>query len=125
MAKNELLKKKIVWVMLAAQERALRTYSIKFNTNKTPDTSLCRLCGTNTETIIYITSESSKLAQKEHQKRQNKVALRVNWDTSKKYGLKTFSKWYEYQPLPLMENDGVNRTREMTAYTDKKLNRAS
>ena len=125
MAKNELLKKKIVWVMLAAQQQALRIYSIKFNTNKTSDTSLCRLCGINTETIIYITSESSKLAQKEYQKRQNKVALRVNWDTSKKYGLETFSKWYEHQPLPLMENDGVNRTWEMTAYTDKKLNRAS
>ena len=53
-------------MILAAQKQALRTNAIKLNTDKTSDTQLCRLCGHSTETIRYITSGCSKLAQKEY-----------------------------------------------------------
>ena len=38
-----------------------------------------------------------------------------------KYGLKTFSKWYERQPLPFIENEDIKRAWNMTIFTDKKL----
>ena len=57
--KNEFLKKNTECMMLAAQEQALRTNSVKFSIYKTSDTPLCRFCGINTETIRYITTGSS------------------------------------------------------------------
>lgn len=47
------------------------------------------------------------LAQKEHEKRHDKVALRVHWELNKKYDLKCGENWYEHQPLPVIENDEV------------------
>lgn len=64
-AKNGFLKKETEGMMLAAQEQALRTNFIKFSINETSDTTLSRLCEIGTKTIRYITSECSKLVQKE------------------------------------------------------------
>ena len=79
-------------MLLAEREQALRTNSINFSIDKTSDTPLCRLCGVNTETIRHITSGCSNLAQTENRNRHNKVALRVHWEISKKYGLEASSK---------------------------------
>ena len=43
--------------------------------DKTSETPLCRLCGECTETVWHIVSGCRKLAQKEHRKWQDKVAL--------------------------------------------------
>ena len=38
-----------------------------------------------------------------------------------KYGLETFSKWYEHQPLPVIENGNLKLSWDMKIFTDKKL----
>ena len=63
--RNGFLKKKTEGLILAAQEQALRTNSIKHCIDKTSETPLCRLCGDSTETVRHIISGCKKLAQGE------------------------------------------------------------
>ena len=78
--RNGFLKKETEGLILAAQEQALRTNSIKHSIDKTSQTPLCRLCGESTETVWHIVSGCKKLAQNEYRKRHDKVALRVHWE---------------------------------------------
>ncbi len=48
-----------------------RTNRIKARIDKTQQNSKCRLCGDRDETINYIISECSKLAQKEYNARHD------------------------------------------------------
>ena len=52
--RNRILKKETEGLILAAQEQALRTNSIKYSIDKTSETPLCRLCGDATETVRHI-----------------------------------------------------------------------
>ena len=109
-----------ILVVLAAQEQALRTNSIKYSIDKTSETPLCRLCGDATETVRHIVSGCKKLAQREYRKRHDKV-LQVHWEMCGKYGIECTDKWYDHQPLPITENGEVRITWDMTIYTDKVL----
>jgi len=119
--RNGYLKKETEGLILAAQEQALRTNSIKHSIDKTSETSLCRLYGESTETVRHIVSGRKKLAQNEYRQRHDKLALRVHWEVSWKYGIECTEKWYDHQPLPIVENGEVRITWDMTIYTDKVL----
>ena len=54
--KNGCLKKETEGLILAVQEQALRTYSVKHGIDKTSETPLCRLCAESTETVWHIVS---------------------------------------------------------------------
>ena len=97
--RNGFLKKETEGLILAAQEQALRTNSIKHSVDKTSQTPLCRLCGESTETVWHIVSGCKKLAQNEYRKRHDKVALRVHWEMCRKYRIDCTNKWYDHQPL--------------------------
>ena len=116
-----MLKKETEGLILAAQEQTLRTNSIKHSIDKTSETPLCRLCAESTETVQHILSGCKKLAQNEYRKRDDKVALRVHWEVRRKYGIECTEKWYDHQPLPVVENGAVRVTWDMTIYTDKVL----
>ena len=45
----------------------------------------------------------------------------MHWEICRKHGIECTDKWYEHQPLPVVENGDVRITRDMTIYTDKKL----
>ena len=90
--RNGFLKKKTEGLILAAQEQALRTNSIKHSIDKTSETPLCRLCGDCSETVRHIVSGCKKLAQREYRKRHDKVALRVHWEICRKYGIECTDK---------------------------------
>ena len=60
--KNGFLKKEPDGLILAAQEKALRTNAIKYNIDKTSETSQCRMCGDTTETVGHIASGCKKPA---------------------------------------------------------------
>ena len=92
--RNGFLKKEMEGLILAAQEQALRTNSIKYSIDKTSETPLCRLCGDCSETVRDIVSGCKKFAQKEYRKHHDKVALRVHWEICRKYGIERTDKWY-------------------------------
>ena len=119
--RNGFLKKETEGLILAAQEQALRTNSIKYSIDKTSETPLCRLCGETTETVRHIVSGCKKLVQREYRKRHDKVALRVHWEMCRKYGIECTNKWYDHQPLSTAENGEVRITWDMTIFTDKVL----
>ena len=56
---------------MTAQNNAVRTNHIKARIDKTQQNSKCRLCSERDETINYIISECSKLAQKEYKTRHD------------------------------------------------------
>ena len=58
-------------LFIAAQNNAIRTNYIKARRDKTQQNSKYRLCGDRDETINYIISECSKLAQKEYKTRHD------------------------------------------------------
>ena len=89
-------------LILAAQEQALRTNSIKHSIDKTSETTLCRLCGNSAETVKHIISGCKRLAQTEYKKRHDKVALRVHWLMRRKHGVECTDKWYDHQPLAVV-----------------------
>jgi len=64
--RNGDLKKAIKGTIMAAQEQATRTRSIKHHIDEVETSPLCRLCGDREETISHLVSEYSQLAQKQY-----------------------------------------------------------
>ena len=63
----------------AAQNNAISTHYIKTRIDKRQQNSKRRLCGERDETICYIISECSKLAQKEYKTRLDRVGKLIHW----------------------------------------------
>ena len=61
--------------------------------------------GDRDETIIYITSECSKLAQKEYKTRHDWVNKGILWEMCKKLNFDHTNKWYMHNTAPILEND--------------------
>ena len=59
------LKRKTESILIAAQDKIIRTNHIKVRIDKTQQNSKCRLCSDRDETINHIISGCSKLEQKE------------------------------------------------------------
>ena len=83
---------------------SFKNNSVKHSINKTPETSLGRLCGDSTETVRHIVSGCSKLAQREYRKHQDKVALQVHYELCRTYRLERTDKKYDHHPVPVAEN---------------------
>ncbi|XP_068684473.1 uncharacterized protein [Montipora foliosa] len=49
------------------------------------------------------------------------VALRVHWELRKNYDLECGEKWYEHQPIPVIENDQVKLVWDGTIVTDRRV----
>ena len=92
-----------LWI--AAQNNAIRTNQIKLRIDKIQQNSKCRLCGDRDETINYIISECSKLAQKEYKTRHDWVGKVIHWEMCKKFKFDHTNKWYMHNPAAVLEND--------------------
>ena len=86
------MKKETVGLILAAQEQALRTNSVKHSIDKTAETPLCRLRMNSTEIVRNIIGGCKRLTQREYKKRHDKVVLRVHWEMCRKYGIECTDK---------------------------------
>ena len=64
-------KRETEYLLMAAQNSAIRSNHIKARIDKTQQNSKCRLCSDRDETINHIISECSKLAQKEYKARHD------------------------------------------------------
>ena len=101
--------------LIAAQDNAVRTNHIKARKDKTQQNSKCRLCGDRDETINYIISECSKLAQKEYKTRQDWVG---KVGMCKKFKFDHTNKWYMHNPAPVLENDTHKLLWDFDIHTD-------
>ena len=93
-------------LICTAQEQALSTNYIKFHIDKNVESPMCRMCGEKGESVNHLTSECSKLAQREYKRRQDNVARYVHWQLCRKAELEQTDKWYKHTPERVLENEG-------------------
>ena len=67
------LKRETESLILAAQEQALNTNSVKARIYHLQENDTCRLCGGAAGNVTHIVSGCKKLAQKEYKRRHDKV----------------------------------------------------
>ena len=91
-------------LLIAAQNNAIKTNHIKARIDKTPQNSKCRLWGDRDETINYIISECSRLAQ-EYKTRHDWVDKVIHWVLCKKFKFDHMNKWYMHNLASVLEND--------------------
>ena len=112
------LKRETESLLMAAQNKAIRTNLIKARIDKTQQNSKCGLCGDRDETINHIISECSKLAQKEYKTRHDWVGKVIHWETFKKFRFDHTNKWYMHNPAPVLENVTHKLLWEFDTHTD-------
>ena len=78
------LKRETEYLLIAAQDNAIRPNHIEARIDKTQQNSKCRLCSDRDETINHMISECSKLAQKENKARYDWVGKVIHWEICKK-----------------------------------------
>ena len=112
-------------MILAAQDKALRTNWIKRNVDKENILSKCRMCGEREETIAHIVSECQKLAQREYKSwRHDKVAAVIHWYLCKKFGFECDDKYYNHivtKENRVLENDEVLLQWDFSIQTETRI----
>ena len=114
------LKRETESLLMAAQEQALNTNSIKKSIYGISSTDKCRLCGSATESVTHIISQYSVLAQ-EYKRRHDKVCLNIHWASCKKFGFEFSDQWYQHIPTPVLKNDEVKLLWDSTIQIDRKI----
>ena len=99
------LKKVTESLLIAAQNNAIRTNYIKARIDKTQQNSKCRLCCERDETINYIISECSKLAQKEYKSRYDWVGKVIYWEMCKEFKFDHTNKLYMHNQAAVLDSD--------------------
>ena len=69
--------------------------------------------------FFHILSVCSLLAQKEYERRHNKLCLNIHWSLSKKYGVKVYERWYEHKVESVIENHIVKILLDVCIQVDK------
>ena len=73
------LKRETEGLKVAAQNQIIRTNLVKAKIDKNQGDSLCRVCRKVDESIDYIVSGCSKLAQKAYKRRHDNLGKIVHW----------------------------------------------
>ena len=105
--RKENFKRETESLLIAAQNKTVRTNRIKARIDKTQQNSKCRLCDDRDETINHIMSECSKLAQKEYKTRHDWVSKVIHWEMCKKFEF-NHTNLYMHNPASFLENDTHN-----------------
>ena len=79
---------------------------------------MCRMCNKAEETIFYIVSECSKMAQTEYKGRYDQLANVIHWDLCKKRGVQVTAKWYDHVLEKVTETDQVKILWDFNIHTD-------
>ena len=112
------LKRETESLLIAAQDKAIKTNHIKARIDKKQQNSKCRLCGDRDETINHTISEYSKLAQKEYKARHDWVGKLINWEMCLKFKFDHTNKWYMHKPAPVLKNDTHKLLWDFNIQTD-------
>jgi hypothetical protein len=115
------LKRETEALIIAAQEQALRTNSIKKHIDKTGNTDRCRLCGKAQETSEHIVSACEKLAQKEYKRRHDKVASYLHWNILRNNGFDVKKNWYQHEPTAVAESATHKILWDFNIQTDNEI----
>ena len=116
------LKKATEGTIMAVQEQAIRTRSIRHYIEKENISPLCRLCGQRDETAAHLVSECKTLCQTQYKKwHHDRIAQVIHWQLWKAQDLEHMEKWYDNHPEKATENEKVKILWDMKIQTDKIL----
>ena len=73
------------------------------------------------ENVLHIVSGYSMLAQKEYNRRHDKVCLNIHRALCKKYGKNVCKRWYEYKGESVLENDIVKILWDVCIEVDRQI----
>jgi hypothetical protein len=113
------LKKETESLLMAAQERALRTRKIMHDIDHRNVDPKCRLCGIKDETVEHLVSACPKLAQTEYKGRHDKVGSIIHWYFCKKFQIHVEKYWYKHQPATVCENEHTKILWDFPIQTDR------
>ena len=89
--RNGSLEQETECLLLAAQEQAVNTNSVRKIDHKDVSNKF-RLCGTHVEHVLHIVSGCSMLAKKHYKRRHDKVCLNIHWALCNKYRVKVYER---------------------------------
>ena len=116
------LKKETEGMLMAAQDQALRTNSIRSKIDKQEVSPMCRLCGEREETISHVVAECKMLAQKQYRLwRHDRVGVVIHWVMCQRFGFPAGNNWYDHTPDRVLENEVVKILWDFSIQTDHKL----
>ena len=85
-------------LLIAAQNNTVRTNHIRARIDNAQQNCKCWLCGDRDESINYIISECSKLAQKVYKTKHDWMGKVIHWGMCNKFKLDHTNKWYMHSP---------------------------
>ena len=102
------MKKETEGLIVAAQDRSLRTNVWRAKIEKANASPMCRMCGAAEETVFHLVSECSVMAQNDYKGRHNKVAKIIHWDICKEKGVEV---QYKHQVVLACPKKGCGNCR--------------
>ena len=115
------LKKETEGLIVAAQDQALRTNSIKVKIDKQAGSPMCRLCGAKEETVDHLVSSCSKIAQTDYKSRHDKVAANLHWSLCKQFGFQRAEKWWQHRAEKALENEDFKLLWDYDIQVDREI----
>ena len=112
-------KRETEYLLIAAQNSAIRTIHIEARIDKTQQNSNCRLGGDRDKSINLIISECGKLEQKEYKARHDWVGKGIHWEMCKKFKFDHANKSYMHNPAHVLENDTHKLLWDFNIQTDR------
>jgi hypothetical protein len=113
------LKRETESLLIAAQDQALATNSVKKSIHKTTDSDKCRLCGIKVESVTHIISACKMLAQREYKRRHDKVCTYVHWHLCNIKGFSAGDKWYTHRAEKVLEDEHTKLLWDFNVQTDR------
>jgi len=108
-------------LIIAAQDQALNTRYHQKNILKQKVDSKCRLCSKAEESISHIVAGCTTLASSEYTHRHNRVASYVHWTMCKNLGIQVSSKYYEHQPMKVINENNCIIMWDVPIITDRTI----
>ena len=82
---------------------------------------LCRLCGTNNETVAYIVCGCSTLVGTSYKKHHDAVGRRLHWCLCPQYSFPIVKEWWKHNPRSVEEPESVKLLWDFTITTDRTI----
>jgi len=113
--------KELEGFVMACQDQAISTNSIKVRIFHQAGSASCRLCGSADETVDHVLTSCSVIAQSYYKKRHDAVARIIHWELARKAGLECTTKYWDHCPPSVIQNDSMKLLWDFTVQTDRYL----
>ena len=112
------LKRETESLIVAAQNKSIRTNQVKAKIDKSQGDSLCTVCRKVDESIDHIVSGCSKLAQNEYKRSNDSLGKMVYRKLVRKCNFEAGDKWYEHESESVLENEDYKILWDFSIQTD-------